>query len=359
MIKKDTILEEPGWDPIPHEEESVIIGPDTQGLMQGEFCAFNTRVTLISFIETSRFPPLFESFKDHCRRYERVFSRTLPHSDISVLNNSAGSEVEISSETYQLLKASQYYCEESQGTFDITIGSLSRLWDFRNEVIPDNTAVEEALTHVNWRNLLLRTDKSGETERYYARIEDPLASIDLGGIAKGYIADATTELLKASGMDNFIVNLGGNVITHGRKPSGTPWRIGMKNPRDKEDILGFLDVVDASMVTSGIYERCFFSNGNFYHHILDPATGFPVKTDVAGVTVIAEKSLDAEGFSTVLLALGIAEGVSFAYRTAAIIDAYFIDSQGKVFSYDENGDLIVCCGKTHEGASTTPGFSSL
>ena len=106
--------------------------------------------------------------------------------------------------------------------------------------------------------------------------------------------------------------------------------MGLQDPRDKGSIVGAVTVRDASAVTSGVYERCFERDGAFYHHILDPKTGFPVETDAAGATVVARRSIDAEGYSTTLLALGIERGIAFARERDAILGAYFVDRDGKV-----------------------------
>ena len=154
--------------------------------------------------------------------------------------------------------------------------------------------------------------------------------MDVGGIAKGWIADRLSALLAERGLDSFVVNLGGNVMARGQKPDGSPWRVGLQDPRDKGSIVGAVTVRDASAVTSGVYERCFERDGAFYHHILDPKTGFPVETDAAGATVVARRSIDAEGYSTTLLALGIERGLAFARERDAILGAYFVDRDGKV-----------------------------
>ena len=167
-------------------------------------------------------------------------------------------------------------------------------------------------------------------QRWFARIRDPKATVDLGGIAKGWIADRLAELMSAHDLSSFIVNLGGNVMAHGSKPDGSPWRIGLQDPRRKDGIVGAVAVRDASAVTSGVYERCFERDGRVYHHILDPATGFPVRTDAAGATVVARRSIDAEGYSTTLVALGIERGIAFARSHPAILGAYFVDENGTV-----------------------------
>ena len=131
-------------------------------------------------------------------------------------------------------------------------------------------------------------------------------------------------------MEDFLINLGGNVVAHGEKPGGIAWNIGIRDPRDENSIVGAVPLCDASAVTSGIYERCCEVNGKFYHHILSPETGMPVQTDVAGATVIADRSIDAEGYSTTLLALGTVRGLAFAREHPAIRKAIFVTRNGDV-----------------------------
>ncbi|MCL2151156.1 MAG: FAD:protein FMN transferase, partial [Coriobacteriia bacterium] len=171
-----------------------------------------------------------------------------------------------------------------------------------------------------------------EQRRYFARLADPLAALDVGGIAKGYIADSLTDSMLANETQSFCISLGGNTVARGRKPNGSPWQVGIQDPADQTAIIGALELIDASLVTSGIYERSFTLDGRLYHHILDPQTGYPVDTDVAGVSVLAKRSIDAEGFSTTLLALGISEGLAYARRRPEIENAIFVDRQGGVFS---------------------------
>lgn len=160
---------------------------------------------------------------------------------------------------------------------------------------------------------------------------DPDAAVDAGGIAKGWIADALVAAMEAHGLSGTIVNLGGNVAVSGTKPTGDPWRVGIRDPRDPSQLIGAVPLVAGSAVTSGVYERCFTApDGTFYHHYLDPRTGRPVETDVAGVTVICEKSIDAEGFSTTLLALGLERGLALARRHPEILQAFFIAPDGTI-----------------------------
>lgn len=317
-------------DPIPLEDVASVQGPNEAGMMTALFYAFNTVVTLQAFGDPAQCRAAFDAAQARCRTFERLFSRTLPHSDISRLNAAGGQPVAISADTAALLRAARGYCAESGGLFDITVGSVVRLWDFAEGRVPSQSAVEKALAQVDWRGV--EVGDSTEGEGAWARLADPEAAVDAGGIAKGYIADALAALFENAGIQDFIVNLGGNVVAHGEKPGGRPWKIGLQDPRAKDGVVGAVELRDASAVTSGTYERGFTCDGVRYHHILDPKTGFPVETDAAGATVIARRSIDAEGYSTTLVALGIEAGIAFARAHPAIERAYFVDAEGNVYA---------------------------
>lgn len=331
-------------DPIPLEGFVQTTGPDEHGMTTELFYAFNTVVTLQAFGDTRQCRAAYAAARATCRSFERRLSRTLPHSDIARLNAAKGRPVPIATDTAALLHAAQGYCADSEGRFDITMGAVVRLWDFHEGTVPERERIHEALAHVDWRTLRVWDEPTPDMEdvasqtgtatgkQVFAQLEDPLAAVDVGGIAKGWIADAVADLLTEHGLKAFIVNLGGNVVAHGEKPGGVPWRIGLQDPRNKEGVVGAVAVCDASAVTSGVYERCFEHDGVFYHHILNPETGLPAETDAAGATVIARRSLDAEGYSTTLLALGIERGRAFAQSHPAILEAHFVDAEGKVHS---------------------------
>lgn len=297
------------------------------------FLAFNTVVELEAFGAPEACRTAFDEARAACRVYERLFSRTLPHSDISRINDAGGKPVAIDGLTFDLLQKALGYCAASEDTFDITVGPLVRLWDFHRGRVADPSMLAYAAKHVNWRNLKLWREESDEeaTATFWAQLTDPQAAVDVGGIAKGWIADALLEGLKRQRLSGIIVNLGGNVLVSGAKPDGSPWRVGVRDPRNPEQLLGAVPLVEGSAVTSGVYERCFTApDGAFYHHILSPLTGQPVDTDVAGVTVVCEKSIDAEGFSTTLLALGRERGCALVQRHPEIAQAFFVDAEGAI-----------------------------
>lgn len=342
-----------GFDPTIFANVFQLSTKRETGVTTAFFFAFNTTVTLMALAPEERCAAVFKEVKEKCKRYERLFSRHIPESDIARLNTAQGDEVEIDAETCELLQASRHYCAMSGGAFDMSVGPALQLWDFARGVIPEAPKLAHSVSHIDWRMVQVRSEAAevgepadrglishaltGEgacpharSPRCYARLADPEGAVDMGGIAKGYIADKLAEHLDACSMKSYVINLGGNVVVRGRRPDGRHWKVGIQDPSRVLPALRTIDVVDASAVTSGTYERSFTKNGILYHHILNPKTGYPVDTDVAGVTVVAARSLDAEGYSTTLLALGAEKGLSFARERDEILAAYFVDKQGVV-----------------------------
>jgi thiamine biosynthesis lipoprotein len=182
--------------------------------------------------------------------------------------------------------------------FDITIGKLSRLWDFNGEPgIPSEDELEAARKTVDYRKVRI-FDKT-------VQLENPDAWIDLGAIAKGYIADKIAEFLLARGVTGAVIDLGGDVVAIGSRQSGGLWRIGVRRPGgNASDLLGVVETGEASIVSSGVYERGFEIDGVTYHHILDPNTGLPVQSDVISATVVTENAVLGEGLSTIIILAG-------------------------------------------------------
>lgn len=250
---------------------------------------------------------VLDEAQDLCARYEQLFSRTISTSDIGRINAAKGEPVEVDPLTADLVGRALAYCEASGGLFDITIGAVSELWDFAEGVVPDERDIAAALPHVGWQNVQVR----GNT----ITLADPLARIDLGGIAKGYIADGIVELFQSRGVTSAYVNLGGNVCVLGSKVDGSPWSVGVRDPWDEggQNVVAKMAMPAAggSMVTSGLYERSFERDGKRYWHILDPRTGYPVQTDVVSATVLSAASIDGDGYTKPLFMLGHDEALAF------------------------------------------------
>lgn len=240
-------------------------------------------------------------------RYEHLFSTELPDSDVARVNAANQEWVTVDPETVSLVNTALFYAKLSDGVFDPTIGAVSSLWDFQAEEpqLPDPSAIKEALSTVDYRDV--QVDETASA----LRLLRAGAAIDLGGIAKGYIADHMKEALIEEGVTTAIINLGGNVLVLGEKPDGTPYRVGIQYPFQPEGTaIETLDVMDRSLVSSGCYERYMTIDGVRYHHILDTETGWPVENDLLGVTILSEYSVDGDALSTICYAVGLKDGLA-------------------------------------------------
>lgn len=247
---------------------------------------------------------LIQECFDLIRDYEAKLSRTIATSEISQLNAAGGQPVTISPETADLLSLALHYSELSGGAFDLTIAPVSSLWDFTSTEPsrPTEEAILNALPHVDYRGVLI--DGSQVT------LSDPKAAIDLGAIAKGYIADRVKDYLLSKGVESAIINLGGNVLCVGSKPDGSGFSVGIQKPFEGySETISILELHDMSVVSSGIYERCFREDDVLYHHILDPSTGYPYDNNLLSVTILSQNSADGDALSTVTFALGLEKGM--------------------------------------------------
>lgn len=265
---------------------------------------------------------------------ERMFSPTSPDSVVSTVNGSSGAPVVVEERFLDALECALHYCELSGGRFDITVGPALRLWDFKEGKVPDEEELGSAVRHVGYGRV--HVDRRSGT----VCLSDPEARIDLGGIAKGLIADRMKELMVEHGVLSGLINLGGNVLAIGPRPDKTPWTVGVRKPQrgvndaasslHEDDFVVAVGIVDQSVVTSGTYERSFVDEGGVLrHHIIDPRTGYPAKTDVASCTIIAASSAQADGLSTAPIVMGLEEAMVFLEGVPGI-EAILIDLEGNL-----------------------------
>jgi len=266
--------------------------------------------TTVSITVVSRSPEKAERAMDaafdEIRRLERLLSFWTDDSEIALINKSAGiSPVSVSPETLEIIEKSLFISEKTGGAFDPTIGPVIRLWDFRNRKRPEEKELEKALGLVDYR--MIKVDENAST----AFLGDERMSFDTGGIAKGYAADQAVAVLRNMGVKAGLVAVAGDIRAFGKKPDGSPWRVGVRNPRAKgeEDaLIAHIDLEDAAISTSGDYERFFIEDGVRYHHILNPETGYPARECVS-VTVMAPEGVYTDGLSTGIFVLGPEKGI--------------------------------------------------
>ena len=264
-----------------------------------------------------------------CKKYDSMFSNKIEDSEISRINSAGGNPVEVSKETIKLIKKGIYYSEMSDGAFDITIAPVSSLWDFKAETpsVPSPEAIAEAVSHVNYENIIIRDNT--------VKLADPQAGIDLGAIAKGYIADQIKDYLEEEGVRHAMINLGGNVLAMGSKLDGSDYNIGIQKPFDETgEPITSVKISDKSVVTSGIYQRYFKADGKIYHHILDPNTGYPCENNLYSVTILTDSSLTADALSTTCFLLGYDQGMKLINQLDNV-DAVFITNDNQIH-YSKN-----------------------
>ncbi|PLS23825.1 FAD:protein FMN transferase [Bifidobacterium imperatoris] len=248
-------------DPIPREHLASITIDDAKRLARCRFFTFDTSAHIdvrISGNAPSPIIAILQSLIDQCRSFERLFSRTLPHSDVSRINQAHGEWTGIDAQTAELIETAMHYCAESEGLFDIDIGPLVQLWDWRNQMVPSREAVANALSHVDFRTIEIEHDPV--TGEYRCRLSDPQATIDLDGIAKGWIANRLAAILLKAGFSNFLIDLGGNTIMHGTPSPHHGWRTATLDPQSPAAATMTLEYQPASATDSGPATESFASS---------------------------------------------------------------------------------------------------
>lgn len=276
---------------------------------------------------------ILERAMDICEEYEDIFSRTKESSELFRLNHQELPKdkegfYSLSKPLAQVIEAGLTYAELSDGAFDITIAPVSSLWDFTSSEnsLPEPEDIQAALSLVDYKNVSL----SGSRLRF----EKEGMQLDLGAAAKGYIADQIKEYLLSQGVTSALIDLGGNVLCVGSHPDGTPFETGIQKPfSDRGEQVLTLGVEDKSVVTSGVYERCFEKDGILYHHILNPRTGYPYDNGLLSVTIISDSSLDGDCLSTACFSLGLEKGMELV-NSLPDIQAVFITEDGQLHLSD-------------------------
>lgn len=276
----------------------------------------DTVVTITLYDHSSQ--KLLDQCFSLCKDYENKFSKTIPTSDIAKINASKGAPTMVSDETIDLLNISLGYCKLSNGNFDITIGNVTSLWNFTDgtSLIPPKKDIEKAVSTIDYTKVLIQGNE--------VTLLDPSMSLDLGGTAKGYIGDRLKEFLLSKGVSSALINLGGNILSIGGKPDGTPFSIGIQMPFESQNTtIDVIQIKDQSVVSSGIYERYFYVDDTLYHHILNPKTGYPYENNLFGVSILCDSSIDGDCLSTICFTLGLQKGMELI-ETLDGIEALFI-----------------------------------
>lgn len=242
------------------------------------------------------------------KQQENLFTVNRAASEVMAINHAAGQHpVVVSQPVFDLIACAHAVSLLPGSLFNLAIGPLVKCWKigFQGHSVPSDAALQARLALTNPHEVILDADARS------VMLARPGMEIDLGAIAKGYIADVVQAFLRQQQVSRALINLGGNVQTVGAPPDEAGWAIGLKKPFGEEGaVIGVIEVCNRSVVTSGIYERYFEQEGVLYHHILDPRSGYPLDNALLSVTVIADRSLDGDIYTTLLYGLGVEKGIA-------------------------------------------------
>ncbi len=268
---------------------------------------------------------------------ERTLSKTMEGSDVWLLNHEGGASVQ--TDTEAVLARSLELAKQTGGAFDPAIGALIDAWGFGTgeERVPSAQEITALLQKPDYTAVSMNGDE----------VQTGGAQIDLGGSAKGYALDALRSELDRQGISSGLVSLGGSIYARGKKPNGDEWRVGIRDPLGSEaDYVATLELVDECISTSGAYERGFEADGKYYHHIIDPKTGYPAQSGLLSVSVVGERGIDTDIYSTALFVMGLNAGKAFAEQNS--INAIFITEDKRIIATDGFGRDFTVKGGAYE-----------
>lgn len=261
------------------------------------------------------------------RQLNDIFNNYSDSSEITRVNQKASQEaVFVSPDFYIVLRTALDFARLTGGAFDPTVGPLIKLWGFGKEPrVPSQEEIEAAQKLVGWQCVKL--------EERAVRFTKSGVRLDLGAIAKGYAADCLVDILRKHGVQRASISLGGNVYVYGKKRDGSLWSVAIRNPEKPGQNSFMLKTQDATVVTSGAYERFFEQDGKIYGHIFDPATGFPADSGLASVTIVSKTSMIADALSTSLFVLGMKKIPELKKSAlAGDFDCVLVDASGKAYA---------------------------
>ena len=255
-------------------------------------------------------------------RIDQLMSTYKPDSELSFVNkNAANGPVTVSKELLTLIERSLEYSNITTGAFDITYASAGKYYDYRNNKRPDDEQLQSVLPAIDYRHV--KTDQASSSVQFL----HPDVYIDLGGIAKGYAVDRGMALIQQAGVTTALVSAGGDTRVIGKRWD-RPWHIGIRNPRDEENIISMIPLEDSAISTSGDYERFFEEDGVRYHHILNPRTGKSTH-EVFSSSIIGKYATDTDALSTSVFVLGVEKGLKLI-DSLPETEAVIVDNKGKM-----------------------------
>ena len=287
---------------------------------QSDFFAMDTRMSLTAYGKNAE--NAVKSAEAEIARLDSLLSVSSKSGDIYNLN--ANKSIEARSDTVAVISRALEISAMTGGDFDITVYPLVSAWGFYADTqnkVPSTEETDKAIALVGYDKINLSGNNISLSDG---------ASVDAGGIAKGYASAKIAEIFKQSGVDSAIISLGGNVRTVGTKPDGSLWTVAIADPDDPSGIIGTVKTHDNAIITSGGYQRYFEKDGKVYHHIIDPKTGYPAQNGLKSTTVISQDDTLADALSTALFVKGESEAIEFCKENSDLFDAILVTDEGKI-----------------------------
>ena len=289
--------------------------------------AMDTTMTLTAY--GSNASDALDAASTEIERLDALFSISSESGDIYVLNRDHSATLH--EDTQALLERVLEVSQSTDGIFDCTIEPIMDAWGFTTENyrVPSADELQQLLTHVDYKQV----QQNGNAVSIPADVQ-----VDLGGIAKGYTSDCIMQVFADNGVTSGIVSLGGNVQALGCKPDGSKWRVAVQDPNDESENFAVVEIEDEAVITSGGYQRYFEDNGEVYHHIIDPRTGYPADSGVISSTIISHDGTLADGLSTSLFIMGVDDALAYWRAHSDEFDAILMDENGTVYVTDGIAD---------------------
>lgn len=253
-----------------------------------------------------------------------------------------GEAVILTEQEQQWMRDSLTICQKSQGALDLSIHPILTLWDMEGEqpAVPEEEVIETVLTNVGYERLSLSEDG-------VLTGADTSCSVDLGAVGKGIAGDTVLDYLETRQVTGAIISIGGTIVVYGEKPGAEDWSVGIQDPRGPRDsVLGVLTIEEGVVSTSGDYEKYFIEQGRRYHHIFDPATGYPADSGLMAVTVVSESGLISDGLSTACFVLGYEDGLALLEEYGA--EGIFVTTDYKVYVTEGLRDTFTVTNSNYE-----------
>lgn len=271
-----------------------------------------------------------ENLLDECiaevKRIEVLLTEFSETSQTAQINQAAGKRfVEVDAETFQIIQRSLGISKLTQGAFDITAGVLKKLYNFKGDSfsLPDKKLIQQTLNKVGYQKIRLSDDNQ-------VKLLNAGMHIGFGAIGKGYAADKVKVLLLEKGIESGVINASGDLTAWGTRLDGTLWKVAIADPNDKEKVMAWIPIKDASVATSGDYEQYFEHQGKRYSHTIDPKTGLPV-SGIKSVTIVSPSAELSDALATAVFTMGVEVGLHFV-KQLPHTHALIVDENNKVFT---------------------------